>query len=70
MMEAAAASGLQVPETDVHAGGLETSMMLAAFPEFVRPLDQVTGYTQATPGWLERIFAEGHSTGQRNRSSR
>ena len=42
MMEAAAASGLHVPETDVHAGGLETSMMLAAFPELVRPFDEVT----------------------------
>ena len=59
MMEAATASGLQVPETDVHAGGLETSMMLAAFPELVKPFHQVTGYTQATPGWLERIFTEG-----------
>jgi creatinine amidohydrolase/Fe(II)-dependent formamide hydrolase-like protein len=59
MMEAAAAHGLHVPETDVHAGGLETSMMLAAFPEFVRPLAGVTGYTEVEPGWLERIFAEG-----------
>jgi hypothetical protein len=25
--------GLRAPETDAHAGGLETSMMLAAFPE-------------------------------------
>ena len=59
MMEAAAASALYAPETDVHAGGLETSMMLAAFPELVKPFDQVTGYTEAEPGWLERIFAEG-----------
>ncbi len=59
MMEAAAERGLHVPETDVHAGGLETSMMLAAFPDLVRPLSEVTGYTEAEPGWLERIFTEG-----------
>lgn len=55
-IRAAAQVGLPVPETDVHAGALETSMMLAAFPQFVRPFDEVTGYTAAEPGWLERIF--------------
>jgi creatinine amidohydrolase len=59
MMQAAAAHGLHAPETDVHAGGLETSMMLAAFPELVRPFDDIDGYTAAETGWLERIFAEG-----------
>jgi creatinine amidohydrolase len=59
MMVAAAEAGLQAPETDAHAGGLETSMMLATFPELVRPFDGVVGYTAAEPGWLERIFAEG-----------
>ena len=59
MMQTAAAHGLHVPETDVHAGGLETSMMLAAFPDLVRPFGEVNGLIAAEPGWLERIFAEG-----------
>lgn len=59
MLVSAAEAGLQAPETDAHAGGLETSMMLAAFPELVRPFDGVVGYTAAEPGWLERIFTEG-----------
>jgi creatinine amidohydrolase len=59
MLEAAAATGLALPETDAHAGGAETSMMLAAFPELVRPFDTVEGFTTPGPGWLDRIFAEG-----------
>ncbi len=59
MMAASAALGLHAPETDVHAGGLETSMMLAAYPNIVRPFDGVDGYTAAEPGWLKRIFEEG-----------
>lgn len=59
MMAAAAECGLQAPETDVHAGGLETSMMLAAYADAVRPFDGVRGYTAAEPGWLERIFVDG-----------
>lgn len=59
MMAAAAEHGLQPPETDVHAGGLETSMMLAAHADKVRPFDGVEGYTAAEPGWLTRIFEEG-----------
>jgi creatinine amidohydrolase/Fe(II)-dependent formamide hydrolase-like protein len=59
MLEIAARAGLELPETDVHAGGLETSMMLAAFPELVRQFEAVTGYVAAEPGWLERIFVEG-----------
>ena len=59
MISAAADAGLNVPETDVHAGGLETSMMLAAFPEHVRPFENVKGLDAAEPGWLDRIFAEG-----------
>jgi creatinine amidohydrolase len=55
-LRASAEAGLPLPETDVHAGGMETSMMLAAFPELVRPFDGVTGYTAAEPGWLERVF--------------
>ncbi len=59
MLVAAGEAGLDAPETDIHAGGLETSMMLAAFPELVRPFDGVDGYTAAEPEWLDRIFAEG-----------
>jgi creatinine amidohydrolase len=59
MMAAAAELGLRAPETDAHAGGLETSMMLAAYPDLVRRFDEVDGYTAAEPGWLERIFEEG-----------
>jgi creatinine amidohydrolase len=59
MLDAAAACGLRAPETDVHAGGLETSMMLAAFPDLVGPFDGVAGYTAAEPGWLERTFSDG-----------
>lgn len=59
MMAAAAAHGLEAPETDVHAGGLETSMMLAAHADKVRPFDGVEGYTAAEPGWLTRIFEQG-----------
>lgn len=59
LLTIAAQAGLRLPETDVHAGGLETSMMLAEFPELVRPYEDVEGYTAAEPGWLERIFTEG-----------
>jgi creatinine amidohydrolase len=59
MLEIASRAGLELPETDAHAGGLETSMMLAEFPQLVRPFDGVQGYTEAAPGWLERIFADG-----------
>jgi creatinine amidohydrolase len=59
MMAAAAEQGLRAPETDIHAGGLETSMMLAAHPDLVRPFDGVDGYTAAEPGWLARIFEDG-----------
>jgi creatinine amidohydrolase len=59
MMEAAASCGLNAPTTDVHAGGLETSMMLAAYPELVRPFDGVSGYTAAEPGWMETLFENG-----------
>jgi creatinine amidohydrolase len=51
--------GFEPPETDWHAGGLETSQGLHAFPELVRPFDEVVGYTAAAPGWLDRVLAEG-----------
>jgi len=59
MAEAAARTGQAAPESDAHAGGLETSTMLAERPELVRPFEGVEGYTAAEPGWLERVFAEG-----------
>jgi creatinine amidohydrolase len=59
MIGTAAELGLHAPETDIHAGGLETSMMLAAYPDLVRPFDGVEGYMAAEPGWLQRIFEEG-----------
>ena len=34
-------------------------MMLAAYPDLVRPFDAVQGYTAAEEGWLQRVFDEG-----------
>jgi creatinine amidohydrolase len=59
LIAAARSAGLPVPDTDIHAGGLETSMMLAAFPEQVRNFEHVVGYTAAEPGWRDRIFTDG-----------
>jgi creatinine amidohydrolase len=58
MMEAAAATGLHAPETDAHAGGLETSQILAVHGDVDFPPD-LEGYVAAEPGWLERLMAEG-----------
>jgi creatinine amidohydrolase len=60
MMSTAAATGLHAPETDAHAGGLETSQML-----FLHGEDRITvppgleGYVAAEPGWMERLTADG-----------
>lgn len=60
MARAAAATGLIVPETDAHAGGLETSQMM-----FLRGVESVTmddgleGYVEATDGWLDVLLTEG-----------
>ena len=59
MDEAARAHGLEAPETDVHAGALETSVGLALFGGLVGDHDGVEGYTAAEPGWMERIWADG-----------
>jgi creatinine amidohydrolase len=59
MDEAARACGLEAPETDVHAGALETSVGLALFAGLVGDYDGVEGYTAAEPGWTERIWADG-----------
>lgn len=59
MFAGAARVGLEPPKTDAHAGGLETSQALHAFPELVRDFQGVAGYTAAEKGWLEKIFVEG-----------
>jgi creatinine amidohydrolase len=59
MDEAARSSGLEAPETDVHAGALETSVGLTLFGALVREYDGVEGYTAAEPDWMGRIFADG-----------
>jgi len=57
--EGAERAGFTPPETDWHAGGIETSQGLHAFPEHVRDFTGVTGYLAAEPGWLDRVLAEG-----------
>ncbi len=59
MVAAARSVGLETSATDIHAGGLETSQALHAFPELVRSTEGVTGYTAAEEGWLEKIFVDG-----------
>jgi creatinine amidohydrolase len=57
--EGGAKLGFSPPETDVHAGLLETSMGLSLFPELVRDFEDVDGYTAAEEGWQDRLWAEG-----------
>jgi creatinine amidohydrolase len=52
-------AGFTPPETDWHAGGIETSQGLHAFPELVHDFSGVTGYLAAEDGWLDRVLAEG-----------
>jgi creatinine amidohydrolase len=60
MIDAGRGCGLEVSEADAHAGVLETSVALALFePHLVRDFTDVTGYTAAEPGWLERLFEGG-----------
>jgi creatinine amidohydrolase len=59
MFAGARAGGFDPVETDVHAGGVETSQALAAFPELVRPFEDVTGYTNAEDGWLDLMLKNG-----------
>jgi creatinine amidohydrolase len=54
-----AGSGLELPASDAHAGGMETSQMLEAYPDLVRPFRDVEGYAAAEEGWQERLWAEG-----------
>lgn len=62
MFAGARAGGFDPVETDVHAGGVETSQALVAFPELVRPFEDVTGYDEAQEGWLARMLEEGLET--------
>jgi creatinine amidohydrolase len=59
MDEAARACGVEAPETDVHAGALETSVGVALFDGLVGDHEGVEGYTAAEPGWTDRIWADG-----------
>ena len=60
MAGAAATAGLDVPASDIHAGGLETSQMLHLWGPDRIPMDPPPeGYVEAEPGWLDRLFAEG-----------
>jgi creatinine amidohydrolase len=59
MFTGARIGGFEPVATDVHAGGVETSQGLAAFPALVRPFDGVTGYTANEEGWLEAMLATG-----------
>jgi creatinine amidohydrolase len=59
MTAAAEAAGLKVPETDAHAGGLETSQMMFLLGEDRIEVPEVEGYTDAEPGWLDKLLAEG-----------
>ena len=58
MMAAAASVGVEVPPTDVHAGGLETSQMLFLEDSIEVP-PGLEGYVEPEPGWLERVSSEG-----------
>jgi creatinine amidohydrolase len=60
MRAAAAEVGLQAPDTDVHAGGLETSQMLfLSGEERITMPPGLEGYVEAEEGWLERVTVEG-----------
>jgi creatinine amidohydrolase len=60
MSEGALRTGLSVPDSDIHAGGLETSQMLHLWGGERLPFDAaLEGYTAAEPGWLDRMFADG-----------
>jgi creatinine amidohydrolase len=61
MTKGAAEAGLNVPATDAHAGGLETSQMMFLLGEdLVQVPDDLEGcYAVPEPGWLDRLLNEG-----------
>jgi creatinine amidohydrolase len=60
MADGAATRGVDAPETDAHAGGLETSQM-----KFLRGVESVdmdpdlTGYVEGEEGWLDILLNQG-----------
>jgi creatinine amidohydrolase/Fe(II)-dependent formamide hydrolase-like protein len=59
MIEGARRAGLEPLDTDVHAGAMETSQMLASHPHLVRTPAGLTGYEAGEDGWLARVRSEG-----------
>jgi creatinine amidohydrolase len=59
MQDGARRAGLAAPETDAHAGLLETSLALHVMPEAVHGFDDVVGYVEAEPGWLATLLSDG-----------
>ena len=62
MHEGARTAGLDPSETDIHAGAVETSQALVAFPELVGPFGDIHGYTDPEPGWHKKVMTEGLQT--------
>jgi creatinine amidohydrolase len=59
MATAGRSAGLDPLATDIHAGLLETSAVLALMEESVRPFDQVQGYVAGDDGWLNQLVRDG-----------
>ena len=60
MFDGARRGGVEPPETDVHAGAVETSQGLSLFPHLVRPVyAEVDGYMAAEEGWFDTLQTEG-----------
>jgi len=59
MADAGRAAGLDPGPADWHAGVLETSMALSAFPDVVRAFEGVRGYGGEDPDWQARMAAKG-----------
>ena len=59
MFQGAREGGFDPVATDAHAGGVETSLALAAFPELVREYDGVTGLSDPYDGWLDDVLQKG-----------
>jgi creatinine amidohydrolase len=60
MFDVGRSLSIEVPETDVHAGALETSLALFLFPEKVADsYREVAGCVDAFDGWREHLFEHG-----------
>jgi len=62
MFAGARRAGVDPPITDTHAGGIETSQGLAAFPQLVGDYKSVSGYAAAEPGWNTKLMTDGVQT--------